>query len=55
MKKLASEFQAQFECFGENTENYKTFSVPIEEQVINIDKDGNENLGTIYILQNEIY
>ena len=35
------------ECLEENTENYKTFSVPIEKEVKNIDKDGNETVVTI--------
>ena len=29
-KQLAEEFEGQFECFGENTEKYITFSVPIK-------------------------
>ena len=29
IKELAKQFKGQFECLGENTENYKTFSVPI--------------------------
>ena len=29
---------------GENTEKYKTFSVPIGKEVTNIDKNGNENV-----------
>ena len=33
IKELANEFKGQFECFGENTEKYKTFSVPIEKEV----------------------
>ena len=32
---------------GENTEKYKTFSVPIEKEVTKIDKDGNESVVTI--------
>ena len=47
IKELANEFDEQFECIGENTEKYKTFSVLIEKEVINIDKDGNENVITI--------
>ena len=39
--------EGKFECLGENTEKYKTFSVPIEKQVIRIDKDGNESVVTI--------
>ena len=41
IKELENEFEGQFECLGENTEKYKTFSVPIEKEVTNIDKDGN--------------
>ena len=41
IKELANEFEGQFECLGENTEKYETFSVPIEMEVTNIDKDGN--------------
>ena len=29
IKMLAKEFEGQFECSGENTEKYITFSVPI--------------------------
>ena len=29
IKGLANEFEGQFECLGEYTEKYKTFSVPI--------------------------
>ena len=42
MKELANEFELR-----ENTEKYQTFSVPIEKEVINVDKDGNEGLVTI--------
>ena len=37
----------KFECLGENTEKWKTFSVSIEKQVTKIGKDGNENVVTI--------
>ena len=47
IKELASEFDEQFECIGENTENYKTFSVPIEKEVTKIDRDRNESVFTI--------
>ena len=46
-KELANNFQEKFYCFGENTEKYKTFPVPIEKKVTNIDKDGNESIVTI--------
>ena len=32
------------ECFGRNTEKYKTFSVPIEKEVTNIDEGDNESV-----------
>ena len=47
IKELANEFGRQLECLGENTENYKTISVPIEKQVIKVDKEGIENIITI--------
>ena len=31
IKELANEFEIHFECHGENTEKYKTFSVSIEK------------------------
>ena len=31
IKQLAKEFDGQFECLGENTEKYITFSVPIKK------------------------
>ena len=43
-KELANKFEGQFKCLGENTEKYKTFSVPREKQVTKIDKDGNESI-----------
>ena len=46
IKELANKFEGQFECLGENTEKYKTFSVPIEKEVTKIDKDGNESVVT---------
>ena len=48
IKELANDFKGPlFECLGENTEKYKTFSVPIEKEVTEIDKDGNESVVTI--------
>ena len=47
IKELAKKFEGKFECLGENTEKYKTFSVPIEKEVTNIDKVGNESVVTI--------
>ena len=41
IKKLSKEFEGEFECLGENTEKYQTFSFPIEKEVTKINKDGN--------------
>ena len=38
MKELAKEFKKQFACLGENTEKYKTFTIPIKKEVTRIDK-----------------
>ena len=35
IKQLAKEFDGQFECLGENTEKYVTFSVPIKKPLAN--------------------
>ena len=43
---LANESERQFECLGENKEMYKPFSVPVEKEVTNIDKDGHESVVT---------
>ena len=47
IKELAKEFMGQFECFGEYSEKYKIFSVPIEKEIKKVDKDLNENIVTI--------
>ena len=31
IKELANKFEGKLECFGENTERYKTFSISIEK------------------------
>ena len=31
---LSKEFEGQFECLGQNTEKYITFSVPIKKNLI---------------------
>ena len=38
IKKLAKKFDWEFNCLGENTEEYKTLSVPVTEEVKRIDK-----------------
>ena len=35
IKELSEEFEGQFECLGENTEEYITFSVPIKKELGN--------------------
>ena len=35
IRELAEEFEGQFECLGENKENYITFSVPIKKELDN--------------------
>ena len=35
IKELAKIFEGSFECLGENTEKYITFSVPVEKQLDN--------------------
>ena len=47
IKELANEFEAQFECLWETTEEQKVFSVRIERYVTKVDKDGNESVVTI--------
>ena len=44
IKELANTFAWKLECFGENTEKYKTFSVPIENKVITFDKVGKKSV-----------
>ena len=44
VKELAEEFEGEFECLGENTEKYITFSVPIKKEITKIDKDGNDKI-----------
>ena len=35
IKELAEEFESQFECLGENTDKYITFSVPMKKELDN--------------------
>ena len=44
VNELAKEFEGQFECLGKNTERYITFPVPINKEIIKIDKDDNDKL-----------
>ena len=47
IKELANEFEEKFKCLGENTEKYKAFLVPLEREVTEIDKNGNESVVNI--------
>ena len=40
IKQPAKEFEWEFNCLRENTEKYKTFSVPITKEIKRIGKDG---------------
>ena len=52
IKELAEELKKQFTCLLENIEKYITFKVPIEKEVVRIDKNGEEIRKDIsYILQ----
>ena len=44
IKELTEEFEGEFECLGENTEKYVTFSVPIKKETVKIDKDGSDEV-----------
>ena len=47
IKTLAEEFEGEFECLGENTEKYITFSVPINKKITKKYENGNNNIKTI--------
>ena len=42
IKTLAEEFEGEFECLGENTETYISFSVLIKKEITKKDKDDND-------------
>ena len=44
IKNLTEEFEGGFECLGENTEKYITFSVPIKKEITKKDKNGNDKI-----------
>ena len=48
IKELANESEWQFECLRENTEKYKTCSVPTEKEIPKTNKDCNESVVTIF-------
>ena len=52
IKKSTEDFKKRFTCLGENTEKYLTFTVPIEQEVARINKNGEEITKNIsYVLQ----
>ena len=48
IKELVKEFDGNFECLGENTEKYITFSAPIKKKIENKDIEITYNLLIIY-------
>ena len=48
IKNLTEEFEGEFECLGENTEKYITFSVPIKKEITKKNKNGNDKIIKIY-------
>ena len=44
IKELAEEFEGEFECLGENTEKYITFSVLVKKETSKKDKNGNAKI-----------
>ena len=51
IKQLAEDFKGQFECLGENTEKYITFSVPIKKEVANDDNSKKKKKTIAYRLK----
>ena len=47
IKEIVKEFKRRFNCLGENTENYKKFSVQITKEVKRIHKNRNKIIKTI--------
>ena len=47
IRELAEEFEGQFECLGQNTEKYITFSVQIKKEITKKDKNGNDKITKI--------
>ena len=44
---MAEEFAGEFECLGENTEKYTTFSVPVKKKITKKDKNANDKITKI--------
>ena len=39
--------KGKFECYGEDTLKYKTFSFPIKKEILKNDKDSKEDITTV--------
>ena len=52
IRELANEFEGKLECLGEITGKYHTFSVPVEKQVTEINKDCDKSAVTISYKKN---
>ena len=56
IKELVEEFEGEFECLGENTEKYITFSLLIKKEITKTDKDGYDKITKIsYKIHNKFY
>ena len=44
---MAEEFEGEFECLGENTEKYITFSITIKKEITKKGKNGNDKITKI--------
>ena len=44
---MVDEFEGEFECLGENTEKYITFSAPIKKEITKKVKKGNDKITKI--------
>ena len=49
IKELAEELEGEFECLGENTEKWITFSVTIKKQYTKKDQNGNNKITKIKV------
>ena len=47
IKELTEIFEGEFECLGENTKKYITFSVPVKKEITKKDKNGNDKITKI--------
>ena len=55
IKQIAKEFKGHFDCLGENTEKYITFSVPIQKEINDNNNDDDDDDDNNTNIQNKIY